>query len=82
MFKVKSKDTRTKPIFLALIRLQTFSKELKWNIWTKIYCLLWTDFAMCPSVFIVDFEEVNAGCGAKERIVPDWNLLYTVNKTN
>ena len=37
---------------------------------------------MCPSTFIVDFEEVNADWEAKEGIVPDWTLLYTVNKTN
>ena len=37
---------------------------------------------MCPSVFIIDFEEVNVGWEAKEEIVPDWTLLYTVNKTN
>ena len=37
---------------------------------------------MCPSVVIVDFEEVNAGWEAKEGIVPDWALLYTVNIFN
>ena len=37
---------------------------------------------MCLGVSIVAFEEVNAGWEAKEGIVPDWALLYTVNKTN
>ena len=37
---------------------------------------------MCPSVFIIDFEEVNVGWESKIGIVPDWALLYTVNKTS
>ena len=37
---------------------------------------------MSPSVFIVDFEQVNAGREAKEGIVPDWAPLYTANKTD
>ena len=27
----------------------------------KIYPSLWTNFTRCPSVFIIDFEQVNAG---------------------
>ena len=47
-----------------------------------MYCLLWADFKVCPSVFIVDFEDVNASWDAKKGIVPEWALLYTVNKIN
>ena len=31
----------------------------------KIYCLLWTDFTTCPTVFIVDFGQVSAAWEAK-----------------
>ena len=34
----------------------------------NIYCLLWIDFTMCPSVFNVDFEEVSADGEAKEGV--------------
>ena len=59
---------------LVLIRLQKFLQSFRkpnWNeiqIKNKIYCLLWTDFAMCSSVFVVDFEEVSAHWEARERI--------------
>ena len=45
-----------------------YSNWNKIQIKIKIYCLLWTDFTMCPSVFIVDFEEVSADWEAKEGI--------------
>ena len=39
---------------------------MKWSIdKNKIFFLLWTDFTTRPSVFIVDFEQVSAGCEAK-----------------
>ena len=38
--------------------------EIK-SIKIKIYCLLSTDFTTCPSVFIVDFEQVSTGWEAK-----------------
>ena len=47
--------------------LQSYRKP-NWNevsVKVKIYCLLWTDFTMCPTVFIVDFEQVSSGWEAK-----------------
>ena len=29
------------------------------------YCLLWTDFTTCPTVFTIDFEQVSIGREAK-----------------
>ena len=37
----------------------SFAKFLRTPILKNIYCLLWTDFTTCPTVFIVDFEQVS-----------------------
>ena len=60
MFIVNKKDTRTTPVA---------------SFWC-LYCLLWTYFTPCSTVFIVDFEQLNA----------DWignvfcQMGYTLNK--
>ena len=41
--------------------IQTYRKPNGNEVWIKIkiYCLVWTDFTTCPSVFIADFEQVS-----------------------
>ena len=61
MFKVCNKDTWTTPMA---------------SFWC-LYCSLWTYFALCSSVFIVNFEEVNAGWEntfGHLRILDYWNI--------
>ena len=45
MFKVNNEDTRTMPLA---------------SFW-DLYCYFWTYFTSCSSIFIVNFEHVNAG---------------------
>ena len=60
--------TSTNGCFCRLQKILRCHGKSNWSeVWIKIkiHCLLWSDFTTCPSVFIVDFEQVNAGWEAK-----------------
>ena len=75
MSKVNRKDTRTKPTDVVVVSLGVnytakfcTGIEIKYKQKLKFIFFFLTDFTMCLSVFIVDFEEVSANWEAKEGI--------------
>ena len=55
--------TSTNSFFYKLQKLLQNCRKTNWH-----YCLLWTDFTTCPSVFMVGFEQVSPSWEAKRGI--------------
>ena len=56
MFKANSRKTKTRWEICSKLTIKTLERRY-WHL----YCGLWTYFTPCPSVFIVNFEQVNTG---------------------
>ena len=60
LFKVNNGNTRTMCEICSKLTIKTPERRHRHRFWC-LYCELWTDITHCSCVFIVDFEQVNAG---------------------
>ena len=59
MFKVNNRNTRTRCKICSDLTIKT-PERYQASFWF-LYCLLWTYFTPCSRVYVVNFEQVNAG---------------------